>query len=173
MCFCEFLRVKLDELRFVLDVHEDAAFTVGHGELWLAAQSERARHRAVRGVNRGCVLAPAVHGEDALGNLVVDDGVGVGIGLYRAESLERFEIKYDSLIGATGADEPAVKVGGERYAMHSGGVRNFALDGVPIGVHDYNMRPMRNVHSASMRIDGQVIPEFVAGYGNRFDQMIA
>jgi hypothetical protein len=87
MDFREFLRVELDEFRFVFDVHEDAALAVGHGKFGFAAESERARDSAVRGVDRSGVLAAAVESEDTLGKAVVDDSVRIGIGLLGAEGL--------------------------------------------------------------------------------------
>lgn len=111
MGFRDFLRVELDEFGFVFDVHEDTALAIGNGEFGFAAESEGAGDSAVRGVDRGGVLAASVESEDTLGDVVVDDGVRIGVGLYGAESFSDLMSKMTAVLARPALTKPRPRSG--------------------------------------------------------------
>jgi len=123
-------------------------------------------------VDGGCVLAAAVESEDALGDGIVDDGVGIGVGLCGAESFEGFDIEDDGGVGAAGAYEAAAEVGSEGNAVNALRVGDIAFDGVGVSVHDDDVGAMRNVDAACSGVDGDVVPAFIARDGDSFDDVI-
>src|SRR6266446_4205506 len=169
----ELLRVEVDDLRGVLNVDEDAALAVGDGEFWLAAESECDGDGAVSGADGGGVLAASVQGEDALGNRVVDDGVGIGAGGDGAEGLERLEVENGDVVGAAVADVAAAEIGNDSDAVDALGVRNIALDRVGICIHDDDMRGVRDVDAACISVNRDVIPALVAGNRKSLYEVIA
>ena len=173
MRFGEFLRVELNELVCVFDVDEDAALAIGLGELGFAAESESSGDCAVGTIDRGGVLAAAVEGEDALGDGVVDDGIGIGVSFYGAERCQGFHVEDHCEVGATGADKAAAEVWRERDAVDALGVGDVAFDGVGVGVHDDDVGAVRNVDAAGGGVDVEIIPAFVTGDGDGLDYVIA
>src|SRR6266849_662584 len=156
---------------FVVDV--DGAFAIGDGEFGLAAERDRADDGAVRGVDSGGIFAATVKGEDALGGRVVDDGVGIGVGLHGADCFQGFGIKDDGSIGAACADEAAAEVGGDGDAVNALRIGNVAFDGVSVGVHDHGVRAVRDVDAAGVAVDVDVVPAFIAGDRHGLDDVIA
>ncbi len=65
------------KLGAVFIVHIDGALAIGSGEFRFAAQVDVAEYGTVGGVDGGGVFAAAVEGEDALGDGVVKNGVGI------------------------------------------------------------------------------------------------
>src|ERR1700740_199116 len=121
------------ELRGVFVVDVDAAFVVGDGEFGPAAEGNRTDNGAVSGVDYGGVFAAAVKGEDALRGGIVDDGIGVGVGLSGADGLQGFEIEDGDGVRATVAGEAAAKIRRDGDAVHVLRIGNVALDGVGVG----------------------------------------
>src|SRR6266852_2013522 len=115
--FLEALRIEMMELGGILVVHIESALTVGDSEFRLAAKSNGADHRAIRGVDGSGVFAATVEGEDALADGVIKDGVGIGVGLDRADGLESFEVEDSDRVGAAVAGEAAAEGGSDGDAM--------------------------------------------------------
>src|SRR5882762_4368278 len=142
-------------------------------EFGLVAERNSADHGAIGGIDDGGVFAAAVKGEDALGGRVVNDGVGIRVGLCGADGLQSFEIENGDRVCAAIAGEAAAEVCGYGHAVDSGRVRNVAFDGVGIGIHDHDVGAVRDVDAAGVAVDVNVVPSFVAGNGNSFDDVIA
>src|SRR5260370_8507845 len=94
------------KLRGVFVVDVDATFVVGDREFGLAAKGNRADNGAVGGVDYGGVLSAAVKGEDALRGGVVDDGIGIAVGLYGADGFQSFDIAHRDGVRAADARQP-------------------------------------------------------------------
>ena len=95
------------EFRGIFVVDEDAALAIGDGVFGLAAERNRSDHGAVRAVNDSCVFAASIEAKDALRGRVVDDGVGIGVGLCGADSFQGFEIEDGGGVCAAVTGEPA------------------------------------------------------------------
>ncbi len=115
--FLEALRVNVIQVGSILVVDIDAALAVSSGEFGLAIERDRASYRAISGVDGGGVLAAAVEGEDTLGDGFIEDGIGIGVGLDRADGFESFEIENSDGVGAAVTGEAAAKVGSDGDAM--------------------------------------------------------
>src|ERR1700682_1337011 len=113
MRFRDLLRVDLDELGSILVVHEDAALAVGDGEFRFAAESERAGDGAIGRIDGGGVLAPAIEGENALTDGIVDDGIRIDVGLNRADGLQRFQVEDSYIVRTAVASEAATEFGSD------------------------------------------------------------
>src|SRR5712664_772256 len=159
-------------MRGVFAVDEDGAFAVGDREFGLIAERNGAGDGAVRGVDDRGVFAAAVEGENALAGGVVEDGVGIGVGLCGADRFQGFQVKDDRGVGAACADKAAAEGGGYGDAVHALGVGDVAFDGVGVGIHDDDVRTVRNVNAAGVAIDQEIIPAFIPGHGNGFDDVI-
>src|SRR5712671_3407441 len=136
---------------------ENGAFAGGYGEFRLVAQRNRAYDGAIGGVDDGGVFAAAVEGEDALGGRIVNNGVGIRVGLCGADGLQSFEIENRDGVGAAIAGEAAAEVGGHGDAVDAWRVRDVAFDSVGVGIHDYNVRAMRDVNAAGVAVDVNVV----------------
>src|SRR5258708_20857289 len=117
------------KLRGVFGVDVDAPFVVGDREFGLAAEGNRADNGAVGGVDYGGVLSAAVKGEDALRGGVVDDGIGIGVGLYGADGFQSFEIEDGDGVPASVAAESAAEIRSDRDAVHPLRIGNVASVG--------------------------------------------
>ena len=97
-------RIDVMKLGAVFIVHVDGTFAIGGGEFGLAAQVNVAEHGAVGGVNRSGILAAGdvssatVEGEDALGDGLVEDGIGIDVGFDIANGLQGFEVEDGDVI---------------------------------------------------------------------------
>src|SRR5260370_37094895 len=122
MEFLEGLRIEMMERGGILVIHVDGALAVSDGKFGLATQINRAGYGAIRGADRGGVFAAAVEGEDALGDGIVNDGVGIRICFDGAEGLQRFEVEDGHIVRTAGTGEAAAEVGRVSAAMHALGV---------------------------------------------------
>src|SRR6266849_3118247 len=161
------------ELGGVFVIDPEGAFAVRDREFGFTAEGNGTDDGAVGGVDGGGIFAAAVEGEDALGGGVVDDGVGIGVGFYGADGFQSFEIEDGNGVGAAVAGEAAAEVGSDGDAVHTLRVGNVAFDGVGVGVHDYGVRGVGDVHASRVAVDVDVVPAFVAGNGYGFDDVIA
>src|SRR5216684_3450289 len=126
--FLEGLSVDGDQLRLVFDIYVDAAFSISGGKFGLAAERQAARHGAGCRVDRSCVVAAAVEGEDALGDRIVCDGVRAFARFGLTDFVKILEIEDSDAVGAAAADEASAEFGGECNPMHTRSVRNVAHD---------------------------------------------
>src|SRR5882762_3544599 len=110
----------------ILVVHVDSALAVSDGKFGLTTKRYGARDRAVGSSDGGGVLAAAVEGEDTLADRVVDDSVRIGVGLDRADRLQRLEIENRDVIAAAVAGEAAAEIRRDSDAVHALRVRNVA-----------------------------------------------
>src|SRR6266852_6509256 len=156
---------------FVID--PEGAFAVRDREFGFTAEGNGTDDGAVGGVDGGGIFAAAVEGEDALGGGVVDDGVGIGVGFYGADGFQSFEIEDGDGVGAAIAGEAAAEVRSDGDAVHALRVGNVAFDSVGISVHDHSVRGVGNVDAARVAVDVDIVPAFIAGDGNGFDDVIA
>src|SRR5579863_332853 len=62
----ELLRIDLDKLRLVFDIHEHATLVVPGSKLRLASDWDHSRNLAVSGVDSNCSAAMAIEGENSL-----------------------------------------------------------------------------------------------------------
>src|SRR6202007_3431686 len=83
------------------------------------------------------------------------------------------QVKNNGGGGASGADKAAVQVMGNGDAVHAGRIGNVAFDGIGVRVHDHDVRAVGDVHAAGIGVDQDVIPAFIAGNGNGFDEVVA
>src|ERR1700720_825880 len=173
MRYGELLRVDLHHFRGVFVVDEDFAFAVGDREFGFATQRDRAYYRAIGCVDDSGVLSAAVEGKHALGDAVVGDGVGIGVGLRGADCLQSLEIENGGGVGAAAADEAAAEIWGDSDAVDAGRDGDVAFDGVGVGVHDDNVCALGNIDPAGGGIFCDVVPAIVTGNGNCFDDVIA
>src|SRR6266436_996038 len=169
----QILRIENDHVRGLFGVDEHSALAIGDREFGLIAQGNRADDRAVRGVDYGGVLAAAIEGEDAFGGGIIDDGIGVSAGLGRAERLESLCVEDRDGVASAVADETAAEIGSNGDAMHAWRIGDVAFNGVGVGVHDDNVRGVRDVDAAGVAIDIDVVPALIARNGNSFDYVIA
>ena len=139
----------------------------------LPPEGQRANHRAVGGVDGGRVLTATVEGEHALGNGVVGNGVGIGVGLYGADGLQGLEIEDGGGVRPATADEAATQVGGDGDAVDAWRVGDVAFDGVGVGVHDDDMGAVGDVDAAGVAVNREIVPAVIAGDGNGLDDVIA
>src|SRR5258706_10419139 len=133
MCLFQILRIEHNEIRGFFSVDENSALAIDDGEFGLIAQGNRANDGTVRGVDNGGVFAAAIEAEDVLGGGVVDDGIGVRVGLDRADRLERLHVKDRYGICAAVADESAAEGGSDRDALHGWRVGGGGFDGGGVG----------------------------------------
>ena len=158
---------------FVFDVDVHVARAVGGGEFGLAVERDGSRDGSGGGVNGGGVFAAAVHGEDALGSGIVNDGVGIRAGLRAADDLQRLQIEDGDGAGASVGGEAAAEFGSERDAVDALGVGDFADNFAGVHVEDDDFCRARNKQAARGRIEVQVIPEAFAAERDFLQQMIA
>src|SRR5258708_35157410 len=163
----------MDELGSVCAVDVDGALAIRDGEFRLAAERDCSGDGAGRGVDGGGICATTVESENALAGGVVDDGVGIGVGLYGADRFQRFEIEDGDGVRAAIADETATEAGSDGDAVHALRVGNVAFDGVGVGVHDHGVRAVRDVDAAGGAVDVDIGPAVLAGDGNGRDDVIA
>src|ERR1700738_4787352 len=52
-------------------------------------------------------------------------------------------------------------------------IGNVAFDGVGVGVHYDSVRAVRDVDAARIAVDVNIVPAFIAGNGNGFDDVVA
>ena len=171
--FLEVLRIEMMERGGILVVHIDRALAVSDGKFGLATQINRAGHGAIRGVNRRGILAAAVEGEDALGDGIVNDGVGIRICFNGADGLQRFEVEDGYIVRTAVAGEAATEVGSDRDAMDALGVGDVANNGVGIRIENDDVRAARDVDAAGVTIHEDVVPAAVAADRDSLDDMIA
>src|SRR5882762_10933522 len=134
----------------ILVVHIDGALAVSDGNFWLATQIYRADNGAIRGVNRRGILAAAVEGEDALGDGIVNDSVGIRICFNGADGFQRFEVEDGYIVRTAVAGEAATEVGSDSDAMDALGVGDVADDGVGVRIDNDDVRAARNVDAAGV-----------------------
>src|SRR6267142_1783507 len=162
------------KLGAVFIVHIDGAFAIGSGEFGLAAQVDVAEYGTVGGVDGGGVFAAAVEGEDALGDGVVKNGVGIAVGLDVAtDGLQRFQVKDGDIVRAAIAGEAAAEVGSDGDAVDALGVGNVADNGVGVRIENHSVSAPRDVNATSVTVHIDVIPTTIAAHGNSFDDVIA
>src|SRR5439155_17313781 len=93
---------------------------------------------------------------------VVDDAVGVGVGLDLPEDFVRAGIEDGDVAGLTVGDEAAVQVGDDGddvVALLAGDVG----DGFAVGfAEDHRVRGARDIEEFGLGIDGEVVPPAVA-----------
>ncbi len=142
-------------------------------EFGLAIERDRADYGAIRGVDGGGVFAAAVEGEDALGDGIVEDGVGIAVCLYRADRLQRLEVENRDVVAAAVAGETAAEVGSDGNAVNPFGVRDVANDGVGVRIENHDVRAARDVNAAGVTIHVDVIPTALAADRDGFDDVIA
>src|SRR6266849_2820760 len=161
------------ELGGVFVIDPEGAFAVRDREFGFTAEGNGTDDGAVGGVDGGGIFTAAIEGEDALGGGVVNDGVGIGVGFYGADGFQSFEIEDGDGVGAAIAGEAAAEVRSDGDAVHALRVGNVAFDGVGVGVHDYGVRGVGDVHASRVAVDVDVVPAFVAGNGDGFDDVVA
>src|SRR5712671_3570761 len=157
----------------ILVVHIDRALAVSDGKFGLATQIYRAGHGAIRGVNRRGILAAAVEGEDALGDGIVNDGVGIRICFNGADGFQHFEVEDGYVIRTAVAGEAATEVGSDSDAMDALSVGDIAHDGVGVRIENHRVSAARDVDTACVAVHVDVVPTALAANGNRFDDVIA
>src|SRR5260370_40933994 len=96
-------------------------FFIGHRELGLAAQRNRAGYRSCLRVNSGGVIAAAIESKDAFGSGIVNDCIRVLAGGRRSQNLQRLYIKDRHRGVVAVSDEAVVQVGGYRDTAHTVG----------------------------------------------------
>src|ERR1700674_5507657 len=157
----------------ILVVHIDCALAVSDGEFGLATQIYRAGHGAIRGVNRRGILAAAVEGEDALGDGIVNDSVGIRICFDRADGFQRFEVEDGYIIRTAVAGEAATEIGSDSDAMDALGIGDVAHDGVGVRIENHRVSATRDVNSAGVAVYVDVVPTTLAADRDGFDDVIA
>src|SRR6202011_3150977 len=126
-------------------------------------ERDRAYYRAIGCVDDSGVLSAAVEGKHALGDAVVGDGVGIGVGLRGADGLQCFQIEGGGGVGAAAADEAPAEIWGYGNPVDAGRVGDVAFDSVRVGVHHDNVCAVGNINSASGGIYRDVVPAVVTG----------
>src|SRR5260370_5302880 len=158
MEFLEVLRIEMMERGGILVVHIDRALAVSDGKFGLATQINRAGHGAIRGVNRRGILAAAVEGEDALGDGIVNDGVGIRICFNGADGFQRFEVEDGYIVRTAVAGAAATEVGSDSDAMYPLGVGDVADDGVGVRIENHRVSATRDVNTAGGAVYGDGTP---------------
>src|SRR6266849_4459246 len=171
--FLEALRIEMMELGGILVVDIESALAVSDGEFGFAIQGDSADYGAIRGVDRGGVFAAAVEGEDALADEIIKDGIGVSVGLDRANGLESLEVEDSDGVGAAVAGEAAAEAGSKSDAMDALGVGDVADDGVGVRIENHYVRAARDVDAASVTVHVDVIPAALATERDGLDDVIA
>src|SRR5436305_8855624 len=158
--------VKLHEFGFVFDIYKYRSLAVGHGKFGFAPERQGSGDRTACGVDRGGVLAAAIHSEDTLCCRVVNNGVRIRPGFYGANVLQGFKIEDGDGVGATVARESATCVRSDRDAMNSLCIGDVTDYGVGVSVEDYHVRTMGNIDAATRTVDEEIVPTLVARDGN-------
>src|SRR5208282_2588722 len=140
-------RVDINVQRLILlfEIDVKIALTVRHGEFGAAAKRDGAHHSAIGGVEHGDVLAVAVHYVDALGERLVDDGIGLLAHLDSRERLQRLQIEGHDGIGASSGNVAAPKFSSNGDAVDARRARNGADHGERVGIQHIHLRGVRNV----------------------------
>ena len=116
----ELLRIDLEKLRLVFDIHKHVTLVVAGRKFGLAAHGNHARNFAIGGVDRNGVGAAAIEGENAFRCRVVVDGIGIQAArLDRADRLQCFQIKDGDRVGFAVASKAAAEIGRQRDAMNA------------------------------------------------------
>src|SRR6266481_9591905 len=173
MEFLEGLRIEMMERGGILVVHVDGALAVSDGKFGLATQINRAGYGAIRGVDRGGVFAAAVEGEDALGDGIVNDSVGIRICFDGAEGLQRFEVEDGYIIRTAVAGEAATEIRSDGDAMDALSVGDVADDGVGVRIENHRVSATRDVNTAGFAVYVEVVPTTLAADRDGFDDVIA
>ena len=118
-------------------------------------------------------LAAAVHGEDALADGIVDDGVGILAGLDLAADRQGLGVEDGHGVGATVADEAAAEFRRKRDAVHTGSVGNVAYHLAAGRIEHDDVGRARDVEAARAGVEGQVVPAALAAQGNFLEEVIA
>ena len=126
--------IDLLNLAFVFEVDVDVAGAVGRREFGLAAEGDGGQHVAGDGVNCGGILAEAVHGKNALGRGIVDDGIRIFPRLRVADRLQRLHVKNCDGAGLAVGCESVAEFRSESDAMHPRRIRNCADDFLGVDV---------------------------------------
>ncbi len=140
----QILRINLQFLAFVLDVHVDVSSAIRHRKFRLARYRDRSQHVASSGVYRGGIVALAVHGEDALRCRVVNNGVGIHPCFRAPDYLQGLQIENGDGVRAAIRGEASVELRREGDAVHTIGIRDFARHGSGVHVEDHHFRAARN-----------------------------
>src|SRR6267154_2831048 len=172
MEFLEGLRIEMMERGGILVVHVDGALAVSDGKFGLATQINRAGYGAIRGVDRGGVFAAAVEGEDALGDGIVNDGVGIRICFNGADGFQHFEVKDGYIVRTAVAVEAATEVGSDSDAMDTLGVGDVADDGVGVRIENHRVSAARDVNTAGVAVYIDVVPTTLAADRDSLDNVI-
>jgi hypothetical protein len=128
---------------------------------------------AIGGVHGGCVGARAVHDEDALGDRVIGERIGVLAGLEGADFLESFQVDDEGLARGAIHRESAAQFG---YGKQAGGTfhpGDLADDRAGIDVDHVNVISAPDVQTPGLVVHGDVVPAFGAADRNRFYDVIA
>lgn len=151
-----------DEFGFVFDVDEDGAFAVGDGEFGAAAEVDGADDGAGLGVNHSGAVGIAVHDEDALGEWVVEDGVGVLVGFGFAGDFEGLQIEDNYFALAAIGDEAFAEFDGDGNAVILLEAGDVADGFTGVGVEDDDFGAVRDVDAAGGGIDADVVEIFAS-----------
>jgi hypothetical protein len=175
----ELLWIEGDEFGGVFNVYEDRAFLVGGGEFGFAAEIEFASNLAFRSIDRGCVMAARIEGENALRERVIKYGVGAGADFDLLFYREGLEVEDAHRVFPAVAGVAAAIVVIERDPVDTRRVRDFA-DLLSRGcLNDGYSRGASNEETLALAVNHEVVPSsiatqfpclrnFVIGTGNEY-----
>src|SRR5208283_1894942 len=86
---------------------------------------------------------------------------------------ESFQIEDSDGVGATVAYEAAAQFWRNRDAVNALSIRDVSDDSMRVCIENNDVRGMRQVQAAGIRIDEQIVPSPFAGNGDRTRDFIA
>src|ERR1019366_2839909 len=166
--------VDLHNLAGIFDIDVEFAGAVHHAILRLLTDREGGYDLIVPGVDGGGVVAPAIHGEDALRLGLVADGIGILAadgGL--AGLFQRLEIEDGHGAGLPVGDEALADVAGHGDAVYAVQLGDLSDHLAGLDIHDFHDATVRGEDTLRYRVHGEVIPAAGAAYFDFVEDLIA
>src|SRR5690242_6110573 len=132
------LGVELHQLTLVFKVHINFSLAIGDGELRTSAERDRARHLFTIDTYSGRIIAAAVEGENTLGEIVVENGVGAGADWGFVQHLQVRQVECRDGVLTAIAGEATTFIEGQGDAVNAQGLGNFRDRSSLFTIHDHH-----------------------------------